>query len=1098
MGKSKKQKLTRERKVDRELFGREELIDAIDLGRDNFHIVFNRPKNRPKNQPRTWNAESLQNRKHDPSERLLPIPIPDGPVNRTDINDELKRDREFAKRLLEENAENVVERVRALMESGGRRLKRPGYLSYFPIKQLKKLRRDALLRSQIDGDIYNTALLLAINNNRLHWLTGERSVNKDASWKGESSQAPSRNREWQQLSSPFFSEVGRRRPVRSVPYRELNRSEVMHYRLPLTVDDGPMGDNSHQGWGCRLWEGRSATVDNMAEFRLQFDAFTMGVLKGVSLQGAVVGGSAVVSSMAPLPFHMKPLMEKYISMIESVRLMPLPSLCQDNIIRFLPSPIPELANKLAQERAEGPHPYRDSDIDIFLIANSKEEGLCKIQHLVEEIRANIPGPSALIRTHNAITICSQRPYRNVQIVLSMYRSVHELLDFVDLDCTAVCFDGNNVYMHERAKRAFATKFNFVAPALLQHAMVQGRVQKYRKRGFGAVMFELCKHHPRCDVVYDNNYANNVNSLNGGRRRSVRPFNNFSYDSTYVPYLSNHSELLLELERAEATWKAKNQECPWLVSSTLQPLLEGLLLEKTGSPAPGTSLFEQSPKEKQPLSYQLVDLSLYDLECSTYREKLTVSETSLWRRWQHRHSFLLPLRWRVESILSGREPLLFVPSCYQCGNRFTKGADDRNDLIPICPACAEVNKSKRLETADLRGKVAIVTGARIKIGYQCALKLLRCGAIVVATTRFPKTAEENFKMEDDSAEWFGRLHVVGLDMRAYGALLSFIEDTFQKFGYVDIVINNAAQTVRRPPQYYRSLVEQERRMLAEECSRRGKIEIIDCNDNDEEMREVGEVGGHSGKGETTAMEMGKSQTNSQSHAVERFFKQEPGSTSWALTQLPLVEKEDVMDETTANKVFPVDHVDPHGEQLDLRSITTWNKEAHEVSATEMVEVQLVNSIAPSLLLSRLLPGVGQGWSASGRPSASADTDKDRVARFCINVSSREGQFSAPKKSHHVHTNMAKAALNMLTLTLGPSLALEGVFVYSVDTGWVSNMGPEKQQLPGAAKLFSQPPLTDADGAARVLDPVISGYNQLHKGGTLPIAGVLLRNFRVASW
>jgi 3-oxoacyl-ACP reductase-like protein len=133
------------------------------------------------------------------------------------------------------------------------------------------------------------------------------------------------------------------------------------------------------------------------------------------------------------------------------------------------------------------------------------------------------------------------------------------------------------------------------------------------------------------------------------------------------------------------------------------------------------------------------------------------------------------------------------ACYTCKVRFTQLHFFYDQL---CPKCAELNYRKRLQTADLSGKVAVLTGARVKIGFRVALKLLRCGATLIATSRFPRDAAERFAQEHDYGAWEDRLHVVGLDLRDLVGLEHFTEFIQKRFGKLDIIINNACQTVRR--------------------------------------------------------------------------------------------------------------------------------------------------------------------------------------------------------------------------------------------------------------------------------------------------------------
>ena len=137
---------------------------------------------------------------------------------------------------------------------------------------------------------------------------------------------------------------------------------------------------------------------------------------------------------------------------------------------------------------------------------------------------------------------------------------------------------------------------------------------------------------------------------------------------------------------------------------------------------------------------------------------------------------------------------------------------------LCPTCAALNYEKRFQTADLHGRVALVTGARVKIGYHAALKLLRAGATVVATTRFPHDAARRYAAEPDFADWRDRLHVHGLDLRHSPSVEIFCSQLGRELARLDLLVNNACQTVRRPPGFYEHLVAFEEQPLEAAAAR----------------------------------------------------------------------------------------------------------------------------------------------------------------------------------------------------------------------------------------------------------------------------------------
>jgi hypothetical protein len=120
---------------------------------------------------------------------------------------------------------------------------------------------------------------------------------------------------------------------------------------------------------------------------------------------------------------------------------------------------------------------------------------------------------------------------------------------------------------------------------------------------------------------------------------------------------------------------------------------------------------------------------------------------------------------------------------------------------LCPACAAFNFAKRTELADLSGRVALLTGGRVKIGYQAGIKLLRAGAHLIVTTRFPRDSAMRYAAEPDFAEWSDRLEIFGLDLRHTPSVEAFCQQLLDTHDRLDFIVNNACQTVRRPPDFY---------------------------------------------------------------------------------------------------------------------------------------------------------------------------------------------------------------------------------------------------------------------------------------------------------
>ncbi len=373
------------------------------------------------------------------------------------------------------------------------------------------------------------------------------------------------------------------------------------------------------------------------------------------------------------------------------------------------------------------------------------------------------------------------------------------------------------------------------------------------------------------------------------------------------------------------------------------------------------------------------------------------------------------------------------NCYVCKAEYTKLHFFYDSM---CDTCGEFNYQKRFQTADLTGQVAVITGSRLKIGYHCTLMLLRAGASVVATTRFPVDSALRFSKEEDFYLWKDRLHIYGLDLRHTPSVEVFARYMQQKLKRLDILINNAAQTVRRPPGFYAHLlpIEQTTDLPAE-----AKLLLRSF---DQCKTDLGLL--------TSSDESLPVSWNQQSPAM--------GITSSAqLSQIPYSYDQSL----SVREVFPDGQLDADLQQVDLRTTNSWRLKLAEVPAVEMLEVQLVNSVAPFVLCSQLAPLMRRD-----------NTGKKHI----VNVTAMEGKFYRFKKEdRHPHTNMAKAALNMLTHTSASDLAKDGIFMNAVDTGWVTDEDPAQLAKHKQEIHDFQPPLDIVDGAARVCDPFFHGIN-----------------------
>jgi NAD(P)-dependent dehydrogenase (short-subunit alcohol dehydrogenase family) len=392
----------------------------------------------------------------------------------------------------------------------------------------------------------------------------------------------------------------------------------------------------------------------------------------------------------------------------------------------------------------------------------------------------------------------------------------------------------------------------------------------------------------------------------------------------------------------------------------------------------------------------------------------------------------------------------VRKCYVCKAAFTKVHAFYDQM---CEACAELNWQKRNQTADLRGRVAIVTGARVKIGYHAAIKLLRAGCHVIVTTRFPHDAAQRYGREQDFEAFRDRLEIHGLDLRHTPSVEAFAAHVVRTHDRLDFLLNNACQTVRRPPGFYRHLVD---------------------------LEAHAEVPSHLRP--LLASHEALRASSHEAHALaERHAALPVGLVASAqLSQVALTED----DHRDPLHLFPEGRLDQDLQQVDLRGRNSWRLALDEVPTVELLEVQLVNAIAPFVLDARLK-------QLMLRPDPVKGHTRDK---HIVNVSAMEGQFYREHKTdRHPHTNMAKAALNMLTRTSAADYVKDGIHMNSVDTGWITDEDPheiaaKKQEVHGF-----HPPLDSVDGAARIVAPIFDGFLT----GEHPW-GLFLKDYRPIPW
>jgi NAD(P)-dependent dehydrogenase (short-subunit alcohol dehydrogenase family) len=390
-------------------------------------------------------------------------------------------------------------------------------------------------------------------------------------------------------------------------------------------------------------------------------------------------------------------------------------------------------------------------------------------------------------------------------------------------------------------------------------------------------------------------------------------------------------------------------------------------------------------------------------------------------------------------------------CYVCKQPFSKV---HRYYDAMCHPCGDFNYAKREQSADLSGRYALITGARVKIGYQASLKLLRAGAHVIVTTRFPIDAADRYAAEPDFRSYRERLQIHGLDLRHTPSVELFARFLAERLPRLDYILNNACQTVRRPAGFFGHLLAREAEVVAGLPA---------------DLQSV--LGGHA--------ELRRMLGGSDTQTTGALSMAEHGHGEGLVHSAVLSQRRHLDEDYRGGEaLFPVNRFDEDRQQVDLREMNSWRLRMHEVETPELLEVQLVNAVAPYILNARLKP-LMVGTSGAHK--------------HIVNVSAIEGQFyRTTKTDKHAHTNMAKAALNMMTRTSAPDFVKDGIHMNAVDTGWITDEDPAVHAARKAEAGFS-PPLDIIDGAARIVDPIFAGsLTGQH------VWGQFLKDYRPAPW
>ncbi|KAL0477340.1 hypothetical protein AKO1_005796 [Acrasis kona] len=654
----------------------------------------------------------------------------------------------------------------------------------------------------------------------------------------------------------------------------------------------------------------------------------------------------------------------------------------------------------------------DPDIDIFVTEyddNSDDNERILKDILLELDKQSHQRKHILIRHNNLIEIVCERldeegqqgQVTRVQIVLRRMHSIEELLVMSDLDCCRFVYDGSDVYTTVEGIRALATRSNNLSNRYINNTH-QKRISKYHSRGYRTIYTD--NQHPLIHTkeflkynIINTEYNDDDNNNNDDDDdvddidEVINDHPGAFYPDTLVSKLS-YADLKYVSEHGIDAFNE-------LRRSTLRgsrSVIENITV-------PEHFIIASSFQE-------LFDADLSEL-FSTFNTGLVLARNYT------------------------------ISQCYLCRDYSIQDSYQKciSHEGAICEKCIPGEMRNLGLKRDLTGHVAIVTGARIKIGYSVCLSLLRSNCKVIATTRFTADALRRFKAEPDYDEWgFDLLDLYPLDLTSAEAVNHFCKYVNNNYDRVHILVNNAAQTIRREKEYYEAEIRLEYKSLSALC--RSSITYTEA-----------------------ALDRFKSNNKAIKSDSIKAIKDKKNKKKKAT--LTLADLEDLEEHELT---YPRGELDRFGCQVDLRKKNTWNSKLIDTEDAEIVEVQAVNNISPTFLVNKL--------STIMQPKSHHAIKRS----YIINVTSHEGQFqTAGKTDYHIHTNMSKAALNMLTRSAARQFARKGILMNSVDTGWVSSY----------LEVWREPPLKPENGAARILHPIYSEDSSY---------GNLYKDYKVAPW